>query len=67
MKPDFTKSKAYINKFEKDKTISILYILFADREVTFYEHVCTRMCSLVASTPATCFPVVVSTIDKGCD
>ncbi|XP_020612255.1 uncharacterized protein C1orf112 homolog isoform X2 [Orbicella faveolata] len=28
------------------------------REVTFYEHVCTRMCSLVASTPATCFPVV---------
>ncbi|KAJ7334458.1 hypothetical protein OS493_014775 [Desmophyllum pertusum] len=27
-------------------------------EVTFYEHVCTRMCSLVASTPATCFPAV---------
>ncbi|CAH3033867.1 unnamed protein product [Pocillopora meandrina] len=25
------------------------------REVTLYEHVCTRMCSLVASTPAVCF------------
>ncbi|KAL9988824.1 hypothetical protein ACROYT_G003312 [Oculina patagonica] len=28
------------------------------REVTFYEHVCTRMCSVVASTPATCFAAV---------
>jgi len=28
------------------------------REVTFYEHVCTRLCSLVASTPAACFPTV---------
>lgn len=28
------------------------------REVTFYEHVCTRMCSLVACTPATCFAAV---------
>ncbi|XP_068695409.1 FIGNL1-interacting regulator of recombination and mitosis-like isoform X1 [Montipora foliosa] len=28
------------------------------REVTFYEHVCTRICALVAATPVTCFPVV---------
>lgn len=28
------------------------------RAVTFYEHVCTRMCVLVAATPVTCFPVV---------
>ena len=29
-----------------------------------YEHVCTRMCSLVASTPAACFSVVVSSANR---
>ncbi|XP_029197824.2 uncharacterized protein C1orf112-like isoform X1 [Acropora millepora] len=28
------------------------------REVPFYEHVCTRMCALVAASPVSCFPVV---------
>ncbi|XP_015768113.1 PREDICTED: uncharacterized protein C1orf112 homolog [Acropora digitifera] len=28
------------------------------REVPFYEHVCTRMCVLVAASPVSCFPVV---------
>ncbi|XP_022780486.1 uncharacterized protein C1orf112-like isoform X1 [Stylophora pistillata] len=28
------------------------------REITLYEHVCTRMCSVVASTPAACFSAV---------
>lgn len=29
-----------------------------------YEHVCTRMCSLVASTPAVCFSAVVSSANR---
>lgn len=34
------------------------------RDVTLYEHVCTRMCSLVASTPAVCFSAVVSSANR---
>ena len=36
-----------------------MFIIFV-RQVKFYEHVCARLCALVASAPVACFPTLVS-------
>lgn len=41
--------------------VNDLFSLF--REVSLYEDILTRVCTLVSATPATCFHVVVSKVN----
>ena len=41
-----------------DLNLECSFIFF--RQVKFYEHVCARLCALVASAPVACFPTLVS-------